>query len=97
MKTTYKAIHLHHVTRGTHETDHGQIGPSDDSILDHRVQIPDVKIAAEREAMDGTEIDLAAKTARAHQGANSVQEPLLLLSARLTPHESVVSVPSASV
>lgn len=40
--------------------------------------------------MDGTEIDLGAKTARVHRGANSVTEPLHLLSASLIPHESVV-------
>lgn len=96
MKTTYKASHLHG-TRGIHETDHIQIGPSDDSIPDHRVQIPDVMIVMEPEAMDDTEIDLAVKTANGHQGANSVKEPLFLLSASLTPNESVVSVPLASV
>lgn len=97
MKTTYKASQLHHDTRGIHETDHGQTGLSDDSIPDHRVQIPDFMIVAEPEAMAGTEIDLAAKTAKVHRGANSVKEPLLPLSASLTRHESVVSVPSASV
>lgn len=97
MKTTYKASHLNHDTRGIHEMDHGQVSPSGDPIPDHHVRIPDIMIVAEPEAMERTEIDLAAKTVKVHQGANSVKEPSFLLSASLIPHESVVLVPSASV